>query len=111
MPRHHHAATPDSGRTRCVTPPPVDAPRPCVATPTVGQAYERIRCDDSTLNALPQLAWSQDRAVSDVVRGALSSYPSSNGEWHAQRQNGAFVPACIRASACPVAGHCGGSVR
>ena len=42
--------------------------------PTVGQVDERIRADDDTLNALQQLARSQDRAVSDVVRDALSRY-------------------------------------
>jgi hypothetical protein len=41
-------------------------------TATVGQVDERIRVDDDTLNALRHLARSQDRAVSDVVRAALS---------------------------------------
>jgi predicted transcriptional regulator len=40
----------------------------------VRQVDERIRADDDTLNALLQLARSQDRAVSDVVRDALSWY-------------------------------------
>jgi len=38
----------------------------------VGQVDERTRADDDNLNALEQLARSQDRAVSDVVPEAHS---------------------------------------
>jgi hypothetical protein len=48
--------------------------RSCVTSPTVGQVHERIRADDDNLNALQQLARSQDGAVSDVVPEALSRY-------------------------------------
>jgi predicted transcriptional regulator len=44
----------------------------------VGQIDEWIRAGDDTLNALQQLARSQDRAVSDVARDALSRYVAAS---------------------------------
>ena len=49
-------------------------PAPASLPPTAGQVNGRIWVDDDTLNALLQLAWSQDGAVSDAVLDALSRH-------------------------------------
>jgi hypothetical protein len=41
---------------------------------TGGQVDERPQADEDTLDALLQLARSQDRAVSEVVRDAISRF-------------------------------------